>query len=70
MKKIKEKIIFGSAGVTGGLAGLTAVARCGGGNCSACFGCAVAGIAVVIIALAGSFKGKKEKKNGDIQRIN
>lgn len=67
MKKIKEKIIYGSAGATTGLAGLAAITRCGGGDCSACFGCAVAGVAALVITLAGSFKVKKEKRNGEIQ---
>jgi hypothetical protein len=70
LKRIKEKIIYGGAGASGGLAGLTAINRCGGGDCSSCFGCAIAGLAIVVIALAGSIKKKKEKNNGDIQRTN
>jgi hypothetical protein len=62
MENLRHKIIAAALGATGSLTGLAVFSRCGGGACSSCFGCAGAGVALV---LAGLLSKSKEEEKGD-----
>ena len=37
---LRTRVVYGAVGAAGGLSGVLASVRCGGGGCTACFGCA------------------------------
>ena len=61
MEKVKHKIWYGCLSASLGLAGMTALARCSGSGCAACFGCAVPGAGIV---LAWLVTGRRKGKHG------
>ena len=65
MGNLRHKIIAGALGATGSLTGLALFSRCAGGACSSCFGCAGAGVALI---LAGLWSKSKEEE-GDCDEL-
>ena len=66
MENLPAKFISTAAGVSSSLAGLLTLSRCSAGNCSSCFGCAGAGVGILMLAVITRLKGrrKKEEENG------
>lgn len=60
MEQLKHKILSAAAGVSGGLAGLVALARCSGNSCTACYGCAGVGAGIALAALVSRWKGRRK----------
>lgn len=65
MKKLKQRILYGLIGASGGLAGLLPLARCSG-HCTACFGCAGIGLGIVLVLIGQKIKGGKEGTDGRV----
>jgi len=63
MEKLKDKIVYGTLGASSGLVGLASFPRCSASTCTSCFGCAGAGIGIVLIALFHMVKEKKFTTN-------
>lgn len=63
MKKLKQQILYGLIGASGGLAGMVPLSRCGG-NCAACFGCAGVGLGIVLILVGQKIRDGKEGADG------
>ena len=63
MENLRNKIITAALGATGSMAGLAVFSRCAGGACSACFGCAGTGMALVLAGLWSMHSGEKEGDN-------
>ncbi len=61
MERTKDKLLYGAFSMSAGLAGMALLPRCSGGGCAACFGCAVPGIGIVLLLLAGS---RRKQNNG------
>ena len=59
MEKLKDKLIYSAFGGIGSAAGLISLSRCSGNGCTSCFGCAGAGIGLLLIALFNKFKRGK-----------
>lgn len=58
MKKLRQQILFGLIGASGGLAGMLPLMRCSG-QCSACFGCSGIGISIIMILIGRKIRIKK-----------
>ena len=65
MENLRPKIIAAALGATGSLTGLTVLSRCAGGACVACFGCAGAGLALVLAGLWSKRSGQEEEGDCD-----
>ena len=63
MENLRHKIVTAALGATGSLTGLAVISRCGGGACGACFGCAGAGVALVLAGLWS--KSREQEEEGD-----
>ena len=66
MENLKNKILYGALGASGGLAGISStMAPCvSGGACTACLGCAGAGVALALGVLLNKVrKPAKEDSN-------
>ena len=63
MENLRNKIITATFGGAGSLTGLAVFSRCGGGVCGSCFGCAGAGMALVLAGLWSMRSGEKEGDN-------
>jgi len=59
MSQKRHSVLAAAAGAAGAAAGLLPLARCTGGTCSACYGCA--GI-VVSLALAALFRSSLTRR--------
>ncbi|MDA8388278.1 MAG: hypothetical protein M0Z58_06435 [Nitrospiraceae bacterium] len=65
MDGLRNKIICGVAGASGGLAGALSLANCAGGACASCLRClGFAGAGILIAALG---RNKKSGKIGEKQ---
>ena len=64
MVKQGNKIIYYACGACAGMAGLAAGGGGCSGSCPSCFGCAAAGTGILVAALLGRYKHKKEEENG------
>lgn len=64
MEALKHKLLYGLLGATSGLSGLVSLARCSGGTCTSCFGCAGAGVGIALIVLMNRMKGRGGKNDG------
>lgn len=63
MADLKNKIFCSAIGAATGLSGLTSFSNCTGGACTACFGCAGAGVSILLLAVIQKFR-KGSKDNG------
>jgi len=61
MEKLGRKIIYSALGAATGVAGMTAIAQCSGSGCSACLGCAMPGIGILVMTLINVIGKKKQK---------
>ena len=59
---LRTRLTYGAMGAAGGLSGVLASVRCGGGGCTACFGCAGAGLLLLVAALVN--RRQQVKKEG------
>jgi len=65
---LRTRVVYGAVGAAGGLSGVLASVRCGGGGCTACFGCAGAGLLLVVTALVNRRQQvRKESDRGMAQ---
>ncbi|MDP2168364.1 MAG: hypothetical protein Q8J64_08550 [Thermodesulfovibrionales bacterium] len=55
MERLMHKLFYAALGASG--AGFFSLARCGGGGCASCMGCAGAGIGIALWALFGKLTG-------------
>lgn len=51
MASMKDKIAYSALGVSGGLAGASAMTACAGSACASCFGCVGAGVVLGLAVL-------------------
>ncbi|MCC6346985.1 MAG: hypothetical protein IT388_07315 [Nitrospirales bacterium] len=51
MEDVKTKLLCGAVSSAGGLWGMASLPHCAGGSCPSCFGCAGAGIALLLLVL-------------------
>ena len=63
MKKGSRQLLYGLIGAMSGLAGVVPLSRCGG-HCTACFGCAGAGLGIVLILTGRWIRKGKERTGG------
>jgi len=65
MENLRSKFVSAALGATGGMAGLLSLSGCPGGACSSCFGCAGAGLGVLLMFVYGRKNpDQKEDNNG------
>lgn len=65
MEKLRNRLLYTALGASSGLTGLASFSRCSGNACTSCFGCAGAGIGVLLILLLNKFgRSKQEDNNG------
>jgi hypothetical protein len=65
MGNARAKLIASALGASSSLAGLLSLTKCSASNCTSCFGCAGAGVGVLMLVLFTRMKGnKKEETNG------
>lgn len=63
MGRLKDKILYSAAGISGGLSGLAFISRCAGNACTSCLGCGGVGIVILFITVVKKMKGGL-KNNG------
>ena len=54
MERLRNKLIYGLAGMFTGLVGMVSVANCSGG-CSNCYRCAGTGLGIIILAALSGY---------------
>ncbi|MFA4828662.1 MAG: hypothetical protein WC855_03890 [Thermodesulfovibrionales bacterium] len=65
MERLKNRLLYTALGASSGLTGLASFSMCSGNACTSCFGCAGAGIGVLLIVLLNKFgRSKQEDNNG------
>lgn len=65
MENLRAKFISTALGASSSLAGLLSLSKCSGSACTSCFGCAGAGMGVLLLVLFSRMRGnKKEEENG------
>lgn len=65
MENLRVKMTSAVLGASSGMAGLLSLSKCSGSACTSCFGCAGAGVGVLLLILLGRMSGKrKEEDNG------
>ena len=65
MGNLRAKFVSTALGASGSMAGLLSLSKCSGSGCTSCFGCAGAGIGILLLVLFGRMKeNQKEEKNG------
>lgn len=65
MENVRAKVVATALGASGSMAGLLSLSKCSGSICTSCFGCAGAGVGILLIVLLRRIKGfKKEENNG------
>ncbi|MDO9288130.1 MAG: hypothetical protein Q7T83_05015 [Thermodesulfovibrionales bacterium] len=65
MEKFRNRLLYTAVGALSGLTGIASFSRCSGNACASCFGCAGAGIGVLLIVLLNKFRrSKQEGDNG------
>jgi hypothetical protein len=65
MEKLRAKLVSTALGASGGMAGLLSLSKCSGGPCTSCFGCAGAGMGLLLLVLFNRMKeNRKEEKDG------
>lgn len=65
MENLRANVISTALGVSSSLAGLLSLSKCPGSTCTSCFGCAGAGIGVMLLVLFNRMRTDgKEEKNG------
>lgn len=65
MESLRHRLLYTAVGASSGLTGLVSFSRCSGNVCTSCFGCAGAGIGVLLILLLNKFgRSKQEGDNG------
>lgn len=61
MQKLRAKFVSIAVGASSGMAGLLSLSKCSGSVCTSCFGCAGAGIGILLITLYSKFKTVKNE---------
>lgn len=56
MKNARARLVSSALGASGGLAGMLSLSNCTGGSCTSCFGCAGAGVGILLLVLYGKMK--------------
>lgn len=65
MEKLRAKFVSTALGASSSLAGLLSLSKCSGNTCTSCFGCAGAGMGILLLVLFSKIKANhKEKNNG------
>ncbi len=65
MENFRPKLVSTVLGASSCMAGLLSLARCSGGACTSCFGCAGTAAGILLLVLFNRSKAnKKEAKNG------
>ncbi len=62
MEKLKDKILSAGTGALAGAGGLIIAGGCSG-NCTSCYGCLVAGAALLLFTLIKNRRDKNQKKD-------
>jgi len=65
MEKIKYKFLNAALGAASGLTGIMSLSWCSGKTCASCYGCAGAGIGLLLIALLNKFKKAKSLEGAE-----
>lgn len=60
MENIKDTTLCMALGASSGAIGLAVTSACRGGACDSCFGCAGAGLGLLIIAAIKKMRGEKD----------
>lgn len=66
MENVKNKLVCGAAGIAGGLSGVVSLPHCTGSACASCFGCAGAGMGILLLLLLRKMKrgNPQERREG------
>lgn len=64
MAGLRNLILCGAAGASGGLSGILSLSRCPGGACASCLGCLGAGAGILLAAMINKSISGKEKRQG------
>lgn len=65
MENLRAKFMSTALGASGSMTGLLSLSQCSGGACTACLGCAGAGMGILLLLLFNRVKGNnKEEGNG------
>ncbi|MHB8882722.1 MAG: hypothetical protein ACYC69_14585 [Thermodesulfovibrionales bacterium] len=65
MEDLRTKIISTALGASSSMAGLLSLSKCSGSTCTSCFGCAGAGMGILLLVLFSRMRmHKKEGSNG------
>ncbi|MDH4231384.1 MAG: hypothetical protein OEW04_05060 [Nitrospirota bacterium] len=65
MESLRAKFIPAALGASSSLAGLLSLSKCSGSTCTSCYGCAGAGVGILMLMLFSRMKGNKRgEKNG------
>lgn len=65
MENLRAKFVSTALGASSSLAGLLSLSKCSGSACTSCFGCAGAGMGILLLVLFSRLKtDQKEENNG------
>ncbi len=69
METLQSKFISTVLGASSSATGLLALSKCSNGSCTSCFGCAGAGIGILLLVLFSRMKiNSKEETHGMAER--
>ncbi len=63
MERLRNRLLYTALGASSGLTGLASFSRCSGNACTSCFGCAGAGIGVLLIVIFNKIRRSKQEDN-------
>ncbi len=63
MENLRAKFVSTALGASSSMAGLLTLSKCSGSTCTSCFGCAGAGMGILLLVVFSRIRGKKKEEN-------